>query len=353
MNAIRGSATSGLSSIPWRRNRVVRPLLDRTHDELCELLRAAGIAWREDATNADTRYLRSFVRHELLPVARERNPRVVANISNACEILSDEDSYLTAVAARAKRELTRRSAPTIVVLDARRLAATDVAIARRVVRACILEVCPQSRLEARHIAAVLMLVSAGEGSVSVPVGVDCRVEHGLLFVRARAYDNALEPGWLEVPGSMSLPDGRTLVAELAPTPAGANPVELARTHGREWDRMSVLLDARACGVNARGDRLWVDSPQAGELTCPLGMHGQSKKLSDLLADAQVPARDRAGVPVVHASAIGPVVWVAGVRADERARCAPGTDMLLKLTLREASNGSVADGGAGTQRGNHG
>ena len=345
MNAIRGSATAGLSSIPWRRNRVVRPLLDRTHEELCELLRMNGIVWHEDATNADTRYLRSFVRHELLPVARDRNPRVVANISQACDILSDEDAFLTSIAARARRELTRRSSDTLIALDARRLSATDVAIARRVVRASILEVCPQARLEARHIASVLRIVSAGEGSVNVPMGVDCRVEYGLLFVRARSRGDGIVPGWLEAPGTMDLGQGRSLVAELVRVPAGADPVQLARTHGLEWDRMSVLLDARACGVNAKGDRLWVDAPQPGELVCPLGMHGQSKKLSDLLAEAHVPSRERADVPIVHVSSTGPVVWVAGVRADERARCVPQTDMLLKLTLREANSTSVAVRGA--------
>ena len=68
MNAIRGSGASGLSSIPRRRNRIVRPLLDKTHDELCEYLRMRGIVWREDDTNRNTAYLRAFVRHEVLPV---------------------------------------------------------------------------------------------------------------------------------------------------------------------------------------------------------------------------------------------------------------------------------------------
>ena len=59
MNAIRGTGPSGLSSIPRRRNRIVRPLIDSTHDQLCDLLRMRGIVWREDDTNHDTRYLRA------------------------------------------------------------------------------------------------------------------------------------------------------------------------------------------------------------------------------------------------------------------------------------------------------
>lgn len=47
MNALKGAGPSGLSSIPRRRNRIVRPLLDRTHDDLCDYLRMHGVVWRE------------------------------------------------------------------------------------------------------------------------------------------------------------------------------------------------------------------------------------------------------------------------------------------------------------------
>ena len=342
MNAIRGTGASGLSSIPRRRNRVVRPLLDRTHDELCEFLRMRGIVWREDDTNADTHYLRAYVRHEVMPVLERRNPRVVASLSTTCDILSDEDAYLTAVAARTLRDLTRRTGEGALALDAARLSACEVAIARRVVRAAILEVCPDARLEARHIAQVLTLVAAGTGSASIPMGAEARVEYGLLFLRARASEAHDFSGWLEVPGELPLGDPRPgrasahLSARLLPAPAGADVPALALSHGREWAGTSVLLDAPACGIDpSLGGRLWVDSPRAGDVLCPLGMHGQSKKVSDLLNEARIPAADRPLVPVVRTSPTGPVVWVAGIRADERARCTTRTSHLLELSLRTA------------------
>lgn len=333
MNAIRGTGASGLSSIPRRRNRIVRPLLDRTHEELCDLLRMRGIVWREDATNEDTRYLRAFVRHEVMPVVRARNPRVVASLATTCDILSDEDAYLTALSARTLRELCRHEAPGALVLDAARLAATEVALARRVVRQALLAVCPEARLEARHVAAVLGAVAAGEGAVTVPLGVSARVEHGLLTLLARAAGPEPVSAWLEVPGRLGLPGGRTLTARVLPVPHGTDPVARARAHGLEWAGESVLLDAEAAGVDpARGGRLWVDAPRPGEVLCPLGMHGQSKKLSDLIGESGLPVAARPLVPVVHASPTGPIVWVAGVRADERARCAPQTRWLLELAL---------------------
>lgn len=342
MNAVRGSGPAGLSSIPRRRNRIVRPLLDRTHAELCDLLRMRGIVWREDQTNYDTRYLRAFVRHEVMPVIERRNPRVTASLAATCDILSDEDAYMTQVAARAYRDLLRRQGDAMVALDADRLAATEVAIARRVVRSALLAVCPAARLEARHIASVLTLVAAGHGSQTLPMGVDARVEYGLLFVRATSAAPSGQEGWLEVPpaserdettGTLTLPDGRQLVARLVEVPAGSRAADLARAHAKEWQGLSVLLDAAACGVDAAlGGLLWVDAPAPGDVLCPFGMHGQSKKLSDLLNEAKVPAADRAKVPIVRTSPRGQVVWVAGIRPDERACCQPSSRLLLELSL---------------------
>ncbi|MBM6774676.1 tRNA lysidine(34) synthetase TilS [Olsenella profusa] len=337
MNAIRGTGASGLSSIPRRRNRIVRPLLDRTHDELCDLLRMRGIVWREDDTNADTHYLRAYVRHEIMPAARRRNPRLTASLATTCDILSDEDAYLTAVAARTLRDLTRREDAGLLVLDAARLAASEVAIARRVVRQSLLAVCPEARLEARHVAGVLRVVADGEGSLTIPLGVDVRVSHGLLAIRGRTDAPAPQAAWLEVPGRLALPDGRVLAARVVEAEPGADVAARARAHALEWEGKSVLLDAPAAGVDpARGGRLWVDAPHPGDVLCPLGMHGQSKKVSDLLGEARVPLPERPLVPVVRASPTGRIVWVAPLRADERVRCTPATRWLLELTLLRAT-----------------
>lgn len=333
MNAIRGSGAPGLSSIPRRRNRIVRPLLDKTHDELCEYLRMRGIVWREDDTNRDTRYLRAYVRHELMPVVERRNPRVVASIASTCDILSDEDAYLGALASRLLHDLIRRQDGGMIVLDASRLAASEVALARRAVRSALLMVEADARLEARHINRVLGLVSAGAGSATLPIGVDVRVEHGLLFLRARSADRSRVAAWLEVPGTLELGEGGTLSARLIEVAHGADASLIAKDRALEWGQHSVLLDAEACGVDpTTGGRLWVDTPHPGDIVCPLGMHGQSKKLADLLNEAQLPAAERSRIPIVRADVRGPVVWVAGIRVDERAKCTPHTKYLLELTL---------------------
>ena len=49
--------------------------------------------------------------------------------------------------------------------------------------------------------------------------------------------------------------------------------------------------------------------------------------------ADVPVAERPRVPVVRTSPTGSIVWAAGIRADERARCLPGSSVLLELEVR--------------------
>ena len=64
--------------------------------------------------------------------------------------------------------------------------------------------------------------------------------------------------------------------------------------------------------------------------CPLGMHGRTKKVSDILGAARIPVAERSLVPVVRTAPAGTIVWVAGVRLDERFKCTPATRFAIKL-----------------------
>ena len=406
MNAIKGSGAAGLSSIPRRRNIIVRPLLDMTHADLIRYLQVAGQSWREDESNQDTGYLRNFVRHRLMPVAGERNANVARNVSAACDILGDEDAFMSQLASTALRSCVRRRASGLIVLDASRLAAAEVAIARRMVRLAVRELDGEARLEMRHVEAVLSCVAMGEGSVTLPSGIDARIEFGTLALRTPAEREGATAGWLAIPGRLRVAAG-TLEAQLLEVPTGVDPIALAREAstlareapalmreaspgpceaspaGQSSDRgfppatsqgldqellsaslrdapscapsATVLIDAAALGYathelprlaedqrwGASGSqqpdrdalRLWVDVSAAGDMLCPFGMHGRSKKLSDLLNEAHVPLAERAVTPVLRTTPGGAIVWAAPIRLDDRFKCTATSKVLVKLTFR--------------------
>lgn len=82
--------------------RVCRPLLEVGRDELRSYVLHRhdavqdehGAAWREDATNADTDRFRAFVRHEIVPRAKERNPRLLETLTRTMNLIAEEDDML-------------------------------------------------------------------------------------------------------------------------------------------------------------------------------------------------------------------------------------------------------------------
>ena len=207
-----------------------------------------------------------------------------------------------------------------------------------------------ARLEMRHVEAVLACVAAGTGSLTLPGGIDARMEFASLALRTAAAREALVAAWLAVPGEMALANEAVLAAEVLRVPAGEDPRRLCaraggggparrlrgrRSPSRYAEGDLVLLKEAGEGLPAevRGARLWIDAPAPGDLMCPLGMQGRSKKLSDLLGEEHVPVAERPRVPVVRTAPGGAVVWVAGLRLDDRFKCAPTTRILIRLTLR--------------------
>ena len=244
MNAIKGAGPAGLSSIPRRRNIIVRPLIDLTHEELCRYLEVAGIAWREDESNQDTSYLRNFVRHRVIPVARERNESLARNVGAACDILGDEDAFMAHLAATALRSCTRRQQEGLVVLDAARVAAAEVAIARRMVRLAVKQLDAEARLEMRHVESILRCVAAGEGSLTLPGNIDARIEFGTLALRTASAREHLVAGWIAVPGRMPLANGFPPEPTPLPSRARRRPRQLVvpwpMLMRRRWATLSAI-----------------------------------------------------------------------------------------------------------------
>ena len=115
MRAMVGTGPGGFRSMDHaamlQGMRVVRPLLEESRDDLREYIGSVPFAissdvdgthpgglWREDATNAQTDRFRTFVRHELVAKAKQRNPQLLATMTRTMNLIADEDDMLVAQA---------------------------------------------------------------------------------------------------------------------------------------------------------------------------------------------------------------------------------------------------------------
>jgi tRNA(Ile)-lysidine synthase len=104
MRLIRGTGLRGLGGIHPRivvesedgesHGEIIRPLLGIRRRELEQYLADLKQPWREDLTNADSKFTRNRVRKLVLPMLeREFNPTVVENFAELAEIARDEEDY--------------------------------------------------------------------------------------------------------------------------------------------------------------------------------------------------------------------------------------------------------------------
>lgn len=124
MNLIRGSGRKGLCGIPERRGNLIRPMLEVTRAEIENDLAARGVPHVEDETNGDPAYTRNRVRHELLPLLEELNPRAAEHICAAARRLKEDEAELSRqgheLAALAEETDQGLSIPAAALTDAPR-----------------------------------------------------------------------------------------------------------------------------------------------------------------------------------------------------------------------------------------
>jgi tRNA(Ile)-lysidine synthase len=88
INLIRGSGISGLCGIQMINNKIVRPLLSLKRNQIEYFLTKQNIKYRNDSSNSDIKYLRNNIRHQLIPLLKEINPKIQETISNEINMLN-------------------------------------------------------------------------------------------------------------------------------------------------------------------------------------------------------------------------------------------------------------------------
>jgi tRNA(Ile)-lysidine synthase len=270
---LRGTGLQGLRGIPYERAPFVRPLLDVRRSEILRYLRRRAIPFVEDPSNADLRFARARLRHQILPRLAEENPQVAGALL-ALAAAARGDSEALALPA-----LSRRAAVSVARLRARGGTATvDVSGRRRVV------------------------VSYGQVQVEPRAAAP-----------TAAADEPRTTLQIDRPGRYRWSGGTVEISELS---AAGDASRAGADGGEEFDPDRLTWP------------LMVRERKAGDRMRPRGGRG-SRKLSDLMIDAKIARGSRAGLPVVT-TARNEVLFVPGQRPAEMGRPTPRSRRLLRV-----------------------
>jgi tRNA(Ile)-lysidine synthase len=325
MRLLRGSGPPGLSGIqPVRKGGIIRPLIEVTREDILTYLDNRKLQHITDPSNVETRHLRNDIRLHLIPRLETYQPRIIEILGRTADITREENRWLTAEARAWIGEWGQTGPGNETILPVTRFRELPEALKNHVVREALkMAAGSLRRISLAHIDAIKRLAVSGKPQVRV------MLPHRLLI--RRAYERLIFSKEVRGPADeyccfiertgtfhMDAP-GCTLILEEMETEA------LSGLDDGPW---SVCLDADQIIFP-----LLLRNFRPGDRFIPLGMKGH-KKVKDFFVDMKIPSDIRSRIPVLTQG--DQLIWVCGLRMDDRFKVTPRTRRVLK----------VAFGGAG-------
>lgn len=319
MRLLRGGPLRSLTGIPARTIDCLRPLLSVPRRNLELFLRSKDVSPRLDASNADLRFERNRVRHEVLPALRLVYPDIQETLTRlSADVQNQEQMIEPLVREATSRWCVRRQTETLFVHGCEPEARW---MRERVFLDEVRRLSPGTR-ELR--ASRLSVVAAAVGSL--PRTRITRDLEAVPSVRGTWLKqiSRRKPAPFEVPIFVGVPfeipsiSARGIlrpVREIPPALRGS-----PATLSSQFFDLPQSIEHPSFAIATR---------RPGQRFQPLGLRYQ-KKLSEFLIDRKIPQELRDQLPLLICN--GEVVWVAGVEVSEKYRVPPKPHSLFEISI---------------------
>jgi tRNA(Ile)-lysidine synthase len=340
MHLLRGSGLDGLSGMAycWLPNAwhaeipLMRPLLSTWRRETLAYCEQRSIPTVSDPTNQDLSYFRNRLRLELIPYLETFNPALRKLIWQSAEVLRGDRDLIARLVDDAWRQVLVKQDAGYVAIDIDLSRDFSLGLQRRLMRRAIAQLRPSLRdisfddVE-RGVEQIREMKPFAK--IDIAAGLKLVLEPGFLWVAE--WDSDLptdmwpqvssELSELEIGDTIALQSGWLLAAEKTEkTAVRFEPEGLDEDTNQAWLDLGCIKPPLLVRARREGDRFQ-----------PLGMQGQSQKLSDFMINQKIPRRARDRWPLVCSGR--QIIWVAGYRPAESVQITPQTGQVLKLSLR--------------------
>lgn len=289
MHLVRGTGLKGLGGISPVRDRLIRPMLTVTRQEVLDFLESYHIGYVVDSSNETDAFLRNRLRHHVMPLLKQENPQLAGNLSTMAMELRQDEAALAACAGAGDMDVLqlRQMEPA---LRSRRLAA-------------YLEDCGVIEPEREHILLAESLIFSENPSAcgDFPGGV--RISRCYDRLSVSTQQEELPVTALACPGVTDIPGFRVHCTPASDMSQGA----AVKPEG------SLVLRSRMSGDTMR-------------------LPGGTKSLKKLFIDRKIPALTRLRIPVI-ADSRG-VLWVYGIGPNLDRRSEDGTGIHIRFEKTE-------------------
>lgn len=309
MNLIRGAGIHGLTGIRPRNGQVVRPLLCLSRQEIEDYLRHIGQHYVVDSTNLVDDVVRNKIRLRVLPILREINPNVAENIDKTAYYLQQaEKIFNTSLQSQLDSLLERREGSDAQIVSIQSLKELPSP------EAFLHEWLSPYGFNSAQTEQIFAHINGGSGREFTSA------THTLLVDRSQLI---LEP--LKAPmKTMKIPEE-----------GHYRYMDDMRFSFEHTDTISVSNSAFCATIDLANIQypLTVRPVQTGDRFCPFGMEGH-RLVSDFLTDQKLSLLEKRRQLVVT-DAKGDILWLVGLRTDNRYRVTKTTSSILRITVAKS------------------
>lgn len=306
LNIFRGTGIHGLHGILPKREKIIRPLLFLSKAEILDYSEEQKISFVTDSTNASTDYTRNFIRHEVLPVVEKKFPDIIRQLNNnMLRFAEAELLYDQKITEYQNTLIEKRGSETFIpILKMQKC---------KPLQTIAYEIFKNYGFSYEQSKQIIRLSEKTSGKI---VG---SATHRLLRDRKWYIISPLQ----DKNNKHILIDKKTrevtingLHLRLSFHPA-AQYTLTSDNHIAALDADKIIFPILA--------RKW----KQGDYFYPLGMR-KKKKLSRFFIDQKLPLTDKEKVWVLLSGER--VIWVAGMRIDDRVKITEQTRTVLKIQL---------------------
>ncbi len=259
MHLVRGTGLKGLGGITPVRGKVIRPMLSITRQEVLTFLQSYSIPYAEDSTNSRDDFLRNRLRHRVMPLLAEENPRIAQSLSALALTLREDEEQLSQALPQTTDVQTLRKMPQA---------------SRSRILAQLLQNWGVKEPEKNHIALLEQLVFSDNPSARASFPGDVEIGRKYDLLQKMQKDFPLQTQVLPCPGSVLLEE------------------QGIRITCRPAERFQNSRDCFT--VCPQGDVV-IRSRQAGDA---ISLPGGTKSLKKLFIDRKIPASQRDAIAVL-------------------------------------------------------
>ncbi|HEY0046008.1 MAG TPA: tRNA lysidine(34) synthetase TilS [Flavobacterium sp.] len=299
INFSRGTGLDGLTGIPEKNGKILRPLLPFSRAEVVKYATDNNIEWREDSSNSSEKYLRNKLRHSVIPQLKDLNVGFLPSFSETIKSLQQAQSMVEDASVLIYKQVVIQKESKIIfkIFELKKLPNYSAYL--------------HHWLKDFGFTAwqdIYDLPDAQSGKCIYSADFLLLKDREILILERRQPDEQSQYEILD--DSSQLSDPINLQIESVP-----------EIH--QPDENCIFVDA-----NKISFPLILRKWEEGDHFFPFGMSG-SKKLSKYFKDMKIPVTDKSKIWILASD--NNIVWVVGYRADDRFKITAETSRLLKIS----------------------